>query len=68
MAKNIIKLDELEVAVIKKHLKKKMMKATNQQVVNYSIQTALNAIKYFDTETLGLIEPSKKELDESEQN
>lgn len=57
MAKNIIELDEVQVATIKKRLRAKMAPRNNQDVINYAMDVANNALKYLDEEFLLVIEP-----------
>jgi hypothetical protein len=55
MSKNIIDFDEVQLAEIKKILKKKGKKANAQNCVDYAFSVIINANKIFDEETLELI-------------
>lgn len=61
MATNIINLDEIQVATIKKRLRSKMRPTNNQDVVDYAMEIAVNCITYLDEDTLFIVEPTKKD-------
>lgn len=64
MPKNIIELEDVYIAKIKKRLRAKFMSAKkNQDVVNYAMEVAVNCITYLDDDSLSVVEPfSRKKI------